>query len=232
MRGEQSSCLRSRRFRTGSPPLARGTDDGSESQKHYKGITPACAGNSDKARGNKPRRRDHPRLRGEQLSQSWDRGGAVGSPPLARGTEEKPPLKCLLGRITPACAGNRKSFLFPSSKARDHPRLRGEQFKVCHNKKSSLGSPPLARGTAAAPPKRSEKHGITPACAGNSHRLQAPPASCRDHPRLRGEQRNAEGCRSRRQGSPPLARGTGLCERQRPDGARITPACAGNSSPP
>ena len=51
LRGEQ--CLNSSITIAivGSPPLARGTVNGNEVSMDAAGITPACAGNSDKARG-------------------------------------------------------------------------------------------------------------------------------------------------------------------------------------
>ena len=52
----------------------------------------------------------------------------------------------------------------------------------------------------------------------------------RDHPRLRGEQMHYVSLRLVAQGSPPLARGTGLFHFSASISGGITPACAGNRS--
>ena len=94
-----------------------------------------------------------------------------------------------------------------------------------------MGSPPLARGTVDCTPALGEAVGITPACAGNR-----PCAACkiclyRDHPRLRGEQLCLTAKYRIEEGSPPLARGTGLSASYVAVSVGITPACAGNSIP-
>ena len=112
---------------------------------------------------------------------------------------------------------------------RDHPRLRGEQFKTAALSGSPLGSPPLARGTEMRGHFGAESMGITPACAGNSLLW---PRTCRpwwDHPRLRGEQVKRKEGRSKMEGSPPLARGTEMRGHFGAESMGITPACAGNS---
>ena len=74
--------------------------------------------------------RDHPRLRGEHLSNNDFALDAQGSPPPARGAQFRLQNKRNRKRITPACAGStavNKSFL---AIAQDHPRLRGEHTSV------------------------------------------------------------------------------------------------------
>ena len=168
MRGEQGNGQRWAQPRPGSPPLARGT--GSNFSRGWQG------------------RRDHPRLRGEQLSSAFSFLVIVGSPPLARGTGPNGNDGRICRRITPACAGNRMGRFECGANSRDHPRLRGEQCIVYRPYFFNLGSPPLARGTdnvAKCPPPA---RGITPACAGNRPLIRLNSCLKRDHPRLRGEQ--------------------------------------------
>ena len=112
--------------------------------------------------------------------------------------------------ITPACAGNSTPAEHPHYLLQDHPRLRGEQviglLKLCY----ALGSPPLARGTVSRR-YRSRRNGG-------------------DHPRLRGEQLGDVYKMPGGLGSPPLARGTVKTKIADILIARITPACAGNST--
>ena len=169
-------------------------------------------------------------MRGEQQPLPQNGEFPAGSPPLARGTGGLSPLLYRGFRITPACAGNSLPGVTPAEHPQDHPRLRGEQTTSPSRYSTSIGSPPLARGTAAGAAKRAAPGGITPACAGN--RISVRPVSLfiRDHPRLRGEQlRRTHFSRSAR-GSPPLARGTAETIDGQETVYGITPACAGNSS--
>ena len=208
MRGEQTATSRTRCGIAGSPPLARGTGICPDADRRRGGITPACAGNSHKRTGLCKRRRDHPRLRGEQYVR-----------PLARVRNRG---------ITPACAGNSKKPTAATYPARDHPRLRGEQNASPRLKRSSLGSPPLARGTGFPSSSAPRAIRITPACAGNSRRRRKNTAQSRDHPRLRGEQAAVGYGVQQPQGSPPLARGTVEDNGTYVVEYGITPACAGN----
>ncbi len=150
--------------------------------------------------------------------------------------------------ITPACAGNRGCSGPPRRPARDHPRLRGEQVRVCSRPAPRAGSPPPARGTASIRSLMEARLGITPACAGNSVRPRASrrcrrdhpacagnrPAGRRrfrwrgDHPRLRGEQITCMTATAAWCGSPPPARGTEVLPLAASLHRGITPACAGN----
>ena len=228
MRGEQSKSSSLTGLLIGSPPLARGTVCNLPIHVLHRRITPACAGNRQSYNGRARAVEDHPRLRGEQLIRSNNTSKIKGSPPLARGTA----AICIDGGsgrgITPACAGNSSRLQQKRRADRDHPRLRGEQRIWFRSYRLRLGSPPLARGTAAVCAYPFRQAGITPACAGNRSRPKSTGGTSWDHPRLRGEQVNPAAAHAARKGSPPLARGTVLIRLERWRWARITPACAGN----
>ena len=208
LRGEQADS-RSLSFGVqGSPPLARGTACHLAGHGGGLGITPACAGNRCRSSWCACPSGDHPRLRGEQSDLGRVVAVQVGSPPLARGTVSSL-LVMLCGRgITPACAGNSRGRARGSVWRQDHPRLRGEQLFPAAGAAWMLGSPPLARGTAARGRDLRLLDGITPACAGNSSFTIATST-----PKM---------------GSPPLARGTDHRPRRSGPDQGITPACAGN----
>ena len=168
-------------------------------------------------------------MRGEQKNVRRDGKNYAGSPPLARGTVAVVNGKFDNARITPACAGNSMSTLSRPHIGRDHPRLRGEQFKTAALSGSPLGSPPLARGTVWSASTMYGLLRITPACAGNRHFQMARKQRLKDHPRLRGEQVKRKEGRSKMEGSPPLARGTEMRGHFGAESMGITPACAGNS---
>ena len=112
---------------SGSPPRVRGTDQQARFWVYDERITPACAGNSSRSQADNQRKRDHPRVCGEQRYTLPYRRSCKGSPPRVRGTVlvlgllsnflGSPPrvrgTALLLvqstraSRITPACAGNR-----------------------------------------------------------------------------------------------------------------------------
>ena len=109
LRGEQSSNFDILAAKSGSPPLARGTERYALDKSWRLGITPACAGNRCPPPARVMLVRDHPRLRGEQTRSPALKTTPLGSPPLARGTACAAIPRHGRARITPACAGNRKT---------------------------------------------------------------------------------------------------------------------------
>ena len=168
LRGEQKTTCSCARSVMGSPPLARGTVVARRNGRPDGGITPACAGNSFWCLVATAGRRDHPRLRGEQISINNVNDRCEGSPPLARGTERNAKPPHAHAGITPACAGNSRLAGRLLLNAEDHPRLRGEQVLGRFYAGGYQGSPPLARGTEKFESDQCNHAGITPACAGNS----------------------------------------------------------------
>ena len=228
LRGEQRAAKCVLQSPQGSPPLARGTELLFSTYLSIHGITPACAGNRYGHSGVIFVLWDHPRLRGEQLYLKHKSALRAGSPPLARGTAIYTALPPATRRITPACAGNSGSANSIFGSAKDHPRLRGEQNLFHRPAPCGAGSPPLARGTGARYSRTTLAPRITPACAGNSLAFFLSSSFHWDHPRLRGEQSIVNWASQCRQGSPPLARGTGGAISKSHKSHRITPACAGN----
>ena len=208
LRGEQSTLCTKQAVTLGSPPLARGTEYPLTNRCCAQGITPACAGNSRHVISLRQIKWDHPRLRGEQVSRICRAVLSLGSPPLARGTVVIKRHVRVHNGITPACAGNSYLVIYQCHKTGDHPRLRGEQPSRKDVYAQIEGSPPLARGTEMKLINDLSEQRITPACAGNRKIFLLIKCSVKDHPRLRGEQLNAESKKLQEQGSPPLARGT------------------------
>ena len=212
MRGEQligrpplGSCL-------GSPPHARGA---------VRAI-PFHAGTFG----------DHPRMRGEQGFGTLPAGRLQGSPPHARGAAPRKALPGARRGITPACAGSRSRNAGSSGAPWDHPRMRGEQRRCGDAGSRTIGSPPHARGAATTAGTQYWQQGITPACAGSSTRRRPAWRSCRDHPRMRGEQVLIPRGILKGKGSPPHARGADQVLQPHLFWSGITPACAGSSPPP
>ena len=125
--GEQGNLPATFFSNAGSPPRVRGTVLFSVRRTSCYRITPACAGNSLISLPNQLATWDHPRVCGEQQTQTSSQTMGLGSPPRVRGTASSGISICPNIRITPACAGNR-IFPWPIIPApEDHPRVCGEQ---------------------------------------------------------------------------------------------------------
>ncbi len=146
MRGEQSLAAGFHRRSTGSPPHARGAVEAGEWLTCVDGITPACAGSRASPSTRPPRSADHPRMRGEQARLSCRAVPLRGSPPHARGADQKGAQRRHDHGITPACAGSRRRRTARTGRTRDHPRMRGEQAAPSPPTPGRPGSPPHARG--------------------------------------------------------------------------------------
>ena len=171
----------------GSPPHARGRPGHSVHVRAGQGITPACAGKTA------------PFVPMERAE--------TGSPPHARGRLVfSSALPCVRG-ITPACAGKTLTALSNRLGRGDHPRMRGEDGGRFRAPPSRGGSPPHARGRLVAKRPEVLAGGITPACAGKTRVCTLSLSPIGDHPRMRGEDRRSSTLPTRREGSPPHARG-------------------------
>ena len=114
-------------WKTGSPPPMRGKAARTLIHNDIIGITPAYAGKSLSGLSVRLLYRDHPRLCGEKMRRSFEKGYDKGSPPPMRG--KGPPVADMWKRsgITPAYAGKRPHISSSLSQSRDHPRLCGEK---------------------------------------------------------------------------------------------------------
>ena len=153
----------------GSPPLAREQLAELRTIRDNNRITPACAGTTGRPVRAGLLRRDHPRLRGNNVHPKVTVLSHSGSPPLAR-------EQLLFGinddigtGITPACAGTTDDNGQSLPEPQDHPRLRGNNMMEKIRYLSSLGSPPLAREQPFGRKGIMRPERITPACAGTTY---------------------------------------------------------------
>ena len=110
--------------------------------------------------------------------------------------------------------------------------MRGEYLPEPLYIPNHQGSPPLARGVLTDCFLWHPRKGITPACAGSTQTFHRGLKWRKDHPRLRGEYRNARRVAVGSLGSPPLARGVQRTQTSYILSKRITPACAGSTLHP
>ena len=149
------------------------------------GITPACAGKSEKQVPFLPPYQDHPRVCGEKSQPAVRRSCAKGSPPRMRGKGIVHVLVPEEFGITPACAGKRADCPTWGCTGWDHPRVCGEKMCIQCSKSIPQGSPPRMRGKGSRMTRATSMVGITPACAGKSARRQAGPPGPAPPPQMR-----------------------------------------------
>lgn len=132
-------------------------------------------------------RGDHPRLRGEYLTDVFVKVTFPGS--------------------SPACAGNTKSDKYCQNLYWDHPRLCGEYSLSPSIWCVMLGSSSLVRGIRGRNGTKGLLDRIIPACAGNTSFKNISCNATQDHPRLCGEYSFLNCFFLCRLGSSPLVRG-------------------------
>ena len=100
---------------------------------------------------------------------------------------------------------------------------------ACIQPSSGWGSSPRVRGTPERSRWRQRRHGIIPACAGNTPRRSRRGATSWDHPRVCGEHLNGDTGDTLDGGSSPRVRGTLEVVHLAGEYPGIIPACAGNT---
>ena len=112
---------------------------------------------------------------------------------------------------------------------RDHPRIRGEHFRVLRPEGVLIGSSPHTRGAPRSAPEAWARVRIIPAYAGSTPAPPAPAWTATDHPRIRGEHRPAQATRPLSQGSSPHTRGAHVTTSALSAWIGIIPAYAGST---
>ena len=207
-RGEHSFWLNVMQRRSGSSPLARGTQEGRNAPGGHDRFIPAGAGNTCRARPTIRAITVHPRWRGEHERNQHAFTQARGSSPLARGTRIAERSTIQHQRFIPAGAGNTAVTARSVLALTVHPRWRGEHRSHPGRDHPDRGSSPLARGTLDRHPRQRVPVRFIPAGAGNTRQHVVEVQEAAVHPRWRGEHGSRSSGGSRFFGSSPLARGT------------------------
>ncbi len=128
LRGEEQPAPAGSSYYRELPPLARGRVNTADKSTLRVGITPACAGKRRDSRGCGYKEWNYPRLRGEEIFAALVSMLLRELPPLARGRVRGRATKRRAKGITPACAGKRRRRHRGHARARNYPRLRGEEL--------------------------------------------------------------------------------------------------------
>ena len=113
---------------TGSPPRAWGQRSVQGSLLRSSRITPTCVGTTGGREHLFRRGKDHPHVRGDNFSSSWQESQRQGSPPRAWGQHPCPEGGSLHSRITPTCVGTTRCPSRMCDRSSDHPHVRGDNW--------------------------------------------------------------------------------------------------------
>ena len=231
IRGEHTHAAVIEASRPGSSPHTRGAPWPPSGRPHRSRIIPAYAGSTARRRALAWRMTDHPRIRGEHLSDVSALRGQWGSSPHTRGAPLGSSTTGVGWRIIPAYAGSTTigSNMLPS--LADHPRIRGEHTGVWDLSDVSAGSSPHTRGARVVPRRQSVAERIIPAYAGSTTASWMGDSSRTDHPRIRGEHPRRRAAPAEGEGSSPHTRGARAMDVNGDWDARIIPAYAGSTFP-
>ena len=166
---------------------------------------------------------------GENKAIAAERAIAGGSSPRVRGKQLEARFDQHRRRLIPACAGKTLADASPPPPSRAHPRVCGENERLCYPYLSVVGSSPRVRGKPVKTYLGDLINGLIPACAGKTASMSAAWARPRAHPRVCGENRRCSARLRALRGSSPRVRGklgldcSGLVVRG------LIPACAGKT---
>ena len=172
---------------SGSSPHTRGARNELEANVNKTGIIPAYAGSTSARSEPSFSTKDHPRIRGEHPEGGGRPAISGGSSPHTRGAPHGLGSPRGARRIIPAYAGSTLSALVLSSRATDHPRIRGEHEDGAIHGAVKAGSSPHTRGAHEHRFPARSRRGIIPAYAGSTCRRSSRFSPEADHPRIRGE---------------------------------------------
>ena len=191
---------------SGSPPRVRELPAKWLQVESPAGITPACAGITERPLVHFQQLWDHPRVCGNYFGTVSPPFCVLGSPPRVRELLDSLHHSVGLVGITPACAGITTRSPGREKLWWDHPRVCGNYPPSPPIAPHRRGSPPRVRELLITSNRVYQTLGITPACAG----ITRPGLSTRclgwDHPRVCGNYNCPDCGEKTRVGSPPRVR--------------------------
>ena len=151
--------------------------------------TPDGAGTTPHRSGGPSGPTDHPHVRGDDDLTNEIAEMTGGPPPHARGRRLHDPADLAAAGTTPACAGTTTCGPGRPSLARDHPRVRGDDWCISHHTARVCGPPPRARGRHPDRQRRPHPVRTTHACGDDCSRSCAANSLSGPPPRARGRRR-------------------------------------------
>ena len=172
----------------------------------------------------------YPRVCGGTTAVCMGIGGAIRLSPRVRGNRSRRAWQPIYNPSIPACAGEPQQCLSPCQRPGVYPRVCGGTpgKRLAQQRQTRLS--PRVRGNHIAIRQPRPNIGSIPACAGEPPPAFALPDRTKVYPRVCGGTSDWAARWIGNDGLSPRVRGNhGGC-RQRPDGIRSIPACAGEPS--
>ena len=227
--GENRASIARATSTLGSSPRVRGKRDLGAPLRERRGLIPACAGKTGRRTSRRSRTTAHPRVCGENDTMSPGEYTRAGSSPRVRGKRRHSGDRGLPVRLIPACAGKTGFGGGRSRRWRAHPRVCGENAAGVYLMYRRRGSSPRVRGKRAGGGARGGACGLIPACAGKTLRSWWTCTTRTAHPRVCGENLDADLESVSPQGSSPRVRGKREVVIPASLVPGLIPACAGKT---
>ena len=171
-----------------------------------RGITSACAEQTNGSTTDAPRRRDHLRVCGADARTVMSPEDMLGSPPRVRSRHGLPVSGACPPRITSACAEQTYPRPAPQIIRRDHLRVCGADIVAMPANGLLMGSPPRVRSRHRHGGRYAGGRGITSACAEQTRWATMIGSHAGDHLRVCGADDIAAIVHASTGGSPDDAR--------------------------
>ena len=196
----------------GSSPRVRGKPGQGSGRSADQRLIPACAGKTQASGGPTSSDGAHPRVCGEN-----------GCRVLRHRTSPW---------LIPACAGKTCPAPTPAQPTTAHPRVCGENGFHRGWSLGVSGSSPRVRGKPPAQRQERDRGGLIPACAGKTRPGCRSCPSSAAHPRVCGENHQAQRALADQRGSSPRVRGKRCSSTGSGGILGLIPACAGKTLAP
>ena len=207
--GADLSAINDAPHKRGSSPRVRGRPSDWIAFSSWRGLIPACAGQTRRPIRSRTQPRAHPRVCGADGDKIPVEIWGKGSSPRVRGRRHCWGGVFVMVGLIPACAGQTVAEVVA-----DHPRL---------------GSSPRVRGRLCLLGPYQAPFGLIPACAGQTHAWRRRRICCRAHPRVCGADATPELAAAVDKGSSPRVRGRRIYQKPTTRAERLIPACAGQT---
>ena len=216
----------------GSSPRVRGKRILVARNTRHAGLIPACAGKTAPKSWTFALSTAHPRVCGENPRTTSARKMEQGSSPRVRGKLILTSSRAAGVGLIPACAGKTDTRSCIASAAPAHPRVCGENDGAIPPGTITMGSSPRVRGKLIPFRKRWKTGGLIPACAGKTSGGRITQICHEAHPRVCGENAQAQEHQLTTLGSSPRVRGKPRLILPWLTTQGLIPACAGKTGTP
>ena len=214
------------------PPRVRGARVSVGASRWGRRLTPACAGSTTNPGLPALAPATYPRVCGEHPCGTLPLAVPADLPPRVRGAPVWHASASSTSRLTPACAGSTPSAVSVCRLRSTYPRVCGEHAFIAAACEPQNDLPPRVRGARLPLAVRSCTLRLTPACAGSTTGGSRHETSAATYPRVCGEHVRLPMPRYRPDDLPPRVRGAHRHALRELRANRLTPACAGSTTPP